>query len=507
MSNLISRLLNESHHKPDILDCIANLSSDEVFTPPKLADKVLDLLPAEVWSNPDLKWLDPACKTGVFLRQIAYRLMVGLKDEFPDENARREHIFRNMLYGMPITSLTALMSRRSLYTSKDASGEKSIVKFSDPVGNLPFTPRNHTFRNKKCIYCGQSEENGIGTRDAAGELETHAYQFIHLTEKETENMKFDVIVGNPPYQLSDGGFGASAAPIYQHFVNQAKKLNPRYMSFIIPSRWFAGGKGLDDFRSQMLADRRIRELIDYPNASDCFPGVQIEGGVMYFVWDREYMGDTNIRTILGDEELPPMKRPLNEYDTFIRWNEAVPILRKVQSRNEETLDKKVSSRKPFGLATNFDDFDQINNPDKIKIYANKRTGYIRQERVQVNKQWVNKYKVLIGMAYGGGGVFPYKVVNDPIITETPSCCTETYLVVDVFGDEAKAKNFENYVKTRFFRFLVMLKKNTQHLSKDRFSFVPDLPMNEPWTDKKLYARYDLTPAEIKFIESMIKEMR
>lgn len=493
-------------HQPDILDCIANLSSDEVFTPPELADKILDLLPDEVWSNPSLTFLDPAAKTGIFLRQIAARLMVGLRETFPDEQQRREHIFRNQLYGIAITELTGHMSRRSVYYSKNADSDHSVVKFPNKSGNIRYTPTNHTFTSGKCTYCGQAENEGIGTRQIDGTLETHAYEFIHLTPQEAGKMKFDVIVGNPPYQLGDGGHGASAMPIYQKFVEQAKILNPRYMAFIIPSRWFAGGKGLDDFRASMLADKHIKELVDYPNASDCFPGVEIKGGVSYFVWDSQYNGDCIIRTIMGDEELPSMQRPLDEYDTFIRFNQAVPILRKVQERHEETLDKKVSSRKPFGFATNFDKFDYIDNPDKIKIYARGKTGFVLDSLVQTNRQWRNKHKVLLAMAAEGGGDFPNRILGLPTIAEIPSVCTETYLVMDVFSDEEQAKNFAKYIKTRFFRFLVMLKKNTQHLSKDRFSFVPDLPMNETWTDEKLYARYDIDADEQAFIESMIKEM-
>lgn len=319
-------------------------------------------------------------------------------------------------------------------------------------------------------------------------------------------MKFDVIVGNPPYQLGDGGHGASAMPIYQKFVEQAKTLKPRYMAFIIPSRWFAGGKGLDGFRADMLADRHMKELVDYPNASDCFPGVEIKGGVCYFIWDSQHSGDCNVRTILGDEELPSMRRPLGEYDTFIRFNQAVPILRKVQARHEETLDKKVSSMKPFGFRTFFNNFNNINNPDKLKIFANKKIGYVQNTLVQTNREWIDKYKVLTSMAYGAGEGFPHQIMGKPILAEPKSVCTETYLVANSFDDEDQAKNFEKYMKTRFFRFLVMLKKNTQHISKDRFAFVPDLPMNETWTDEKLYARYDIDADEQAFIESMIKEM-
>lgn len=505
MSNIISRLLNETTHKPDILDCIANLSSDEVFTPPKMVDKVLDALPEEVWSDPSLKWLDPATKTGIFLRQIAYRLMIGLKDKIPDEEERRQHIFQNMIYGIAITELTGMMARRSLYTSKDASGKESIAKFDSPNGNIDYENRDHSFIQGKCTFCGLNQnESKLGGRLES--QEKHAYKFIHLTNKELSNMQFDVIVGNPPYQLGDSGFGASAMPIYQKFVDQAKKLNPKYMAFIIPSRWFAGGKGLDSFRAEMLTDKKIKTIYDYPNANDCFPGVEIKGGVMYFVRASNYNGKTEIHTIVGDEELPVAKRYLDEFDIFVRYNQAIPILEKVQNRHEETLDRRVSSRKPFGYATNFNDFDKINNPDKVKIYARGTTGYIRRERIQVHKEWIDKPKVLLAMASEGSGVFPNKITGQPLIADAPSICTETYLVAGIFQNINEAENYALYIKTRFYRFLVSLKKNTQHLTADRFSFVPDLPMDQVWTDEKLYERYDITPEEQKFIESMIKEM-
>ena len=500
--SVVSQLVNAGR-MPDILDCIANLSSDEVFTPPELVDKMLDLFPDEVWHNPNLKWLDPACKTGIFLRQIARRLMEGLMKEIPDEEERRRHIFQNMLYGIALTDLTALMSRRSVYTSKNADGEKSIGHFDSVNGNISYDNRPHTYVNKVCKYCG-NKEGGELDRDES--KERHAYNFIHLTEEEARNMKFDIIVGNPPYQLNDGGAGASASPIYQYFVWQAKKLNPRYMSFIIPSRWFAGGKGLDSFRDEMLHDRRIKKIVDYPDANDCFPGVEIKGGVSYFIWDNEYDGDCEVSTMVGDEEVSKMSRRLDEYDTFVRWNQAIPILRKVQSLNEDTLDKVVSSRKPFGLATNYSDIDQINNPDKIKIYANKQQGYTYRHNIYKGEEYIDKYKVLMPKATEGSGSIPNSVLTKPIIAEPDSVCTETYIIVKSFDNEKMADNFVNYIKTRFFRFLVMLMKVTQDTTAKVYSFVPDLPMNEVWTDEKLYRKYDITPEEQKFIESLVKEM-
>lgn len=501
-TNLFTRLI-KGGHVPDILDCIANLSSDEVFTPPELVDKILDLLPEEVWHDPSLKWLDPACKTGIFLRQIAKRLMIGLREEFPDEEKRREHIFHNMLYGIALTDLTALMSRRSLYTSKNANGEKSIAKFDTLEGNISYDNRPHTYRNGTCIYCGNKQGSEL---DRDETRERHAYNFIHLTSEEVKNMKFDVIVGNPPYQLNTAGHGAQAAPIYHYFIQQAKRLNPRYMAFIIPSRWFAGGMGLNQFRDEMLNDRRIKRLVDYPDSNDCFPGVSIEGGVSYFIWDKNYDGDCEIQTIIGDNDLDIVKRPLNQYDIFIRQNQAIKILEKVKARNEATVDEKVSGINPFNFATNFKDFDQINNPDKIKIYANKATGYIQRTKAQTHKEWIDKYKVLVSEAYGGAGKKPWQVLGRPIVAEPGSVCTFTYIVTNTFDSEEEANNYASYIKTRFYRFLVSLRKNTQHSSAKVFSFVPDLPMNQEWTDEKLYERYDINSDEQDYIKSMVKEM-
>lgn len=501
-SSLLQNLINQ-RHTPDILDCIANLSNDEVFTPPELANKVLDLLPEEVWHDKNLKWLDPACKTGIFLRQITLRLMEGLRDEFPNEEERRHHIFQNMLYGIAITNLTALMSRRSLYTSKDAGGDKSIAGFTNENGNISYDNRPHTYKNGSCIFCGNAEKSEL---DRDETLERHAYNFIHLTSEEAQNMKFDVIVGNPPYQLNSGGHGAQATPIYHLFVEQAKRLKPRYMAFIIPSRWFAGGMGLNRFRETMLHDRHISKIVDYPNASDCFPGVEIKGGVNYFIWDSEYNGDCNLSTIVGDEQVSNMNRRLDEYDTFIRWNEAIPILKKVQLRHEETLGSIMSGLDPFRLPTNFSNFDSIDNPDKIKIYANKKTGFIKSTLVGKGTEYINVYKVLLAKAAEGGGTFPNQIIGKPIIALPPSCCTMTYFIAGVFNSEKMAQNLAKYLRTRFVRFLVSLRKNTQDLNREKFSFVPLLDMHQEWTDEMLYERYGLESKEIEFIKKMIKEM-
>lgn len=486
---------------PDILDCISNLSSDEVFTPPSLVNKMLDDLPIEVWTNKNLKWLDAACKTGIFLREVAQRLMIGLQTQIPIEKERRDYIFKNMLYGLPITDLTAMMSRRTLYTSKNAKSKFSVVQFQKPCGNIQYIRTEHSYHSGNCEYCGIKEN----IYDRGQDLENYAYQFIH-NPNILKTMKFDVIIGNPPYQISDGGFGASAMPIYHKFVQQAIALKPKYVSFIIPSRWFAGGKGLDEFRSQMLGDKHISHLVDYPNASDCFPGVEIKGGVSYFLWDKNHNGDCSIRSMKGEDVVSEMTRPLSSYDVFIRHNQAISILEKVQTLAESTLDKKVSSRKPFGFATNFADFQDTEFKNSVKIYARGRTGWVAKDKIVVHPEWIDKYKVISSRAYGAGSESPHQITGKPICITPNTCCTETYLVVNAFDSEEHSQNLASYLKTRFVRFLISIKKNTQDLNKDRFAFVPDLDMSIEWTDKMLYAKYKLTDEEIVFINSIVKEM-
>ena len=490
-------------YNPDVLSCIANLSNDEVFTPPGIANAMLDLLPQELFSDPDTRFLDPACKSGVFLREIAKRLLKGLEPLFPDLQERTDHIFKNQLYGIAITELTSHLSRRSLYCSKTANGNYSVVKFETVDGNVRFKNIQHRWQNGKCVFCGASQKE----YDRAAGLETHAYEMIHTTKPEDIfKMKFDVIISNPPYQLSDGGQKASATPIYHLFVRQAQKLRPRYMSFVIPARWFSGGRGLDSFRDEMLNDNHLRKLVDYTDSEDCFPGVDIAGGICYFLWDRDHTGMCEVKTIHNGNTKETM-RNLNDHSFFVRHSEALSIIDKVTTIETSFYNSRVSSQKPFGLRT----YVKPTESGDITLRYNGGTGPFWRKDVPQAKSWIDKWKVIMsyltydhaGRADKGG---KRRIFSTMEVLPPTYICTETYIVIDVLDSEEEATNLYNYLKTKFVRFLVAQTTSTQHIAKFNFSFVPIQDFSKPWTDEELYAKYNLTDEEIAFIESMIKPM-
>jgi site-specific DNA-methyltransferase (adenine-specific) len=510
---------------PDVLTCIANLSNDEVFTPPEFANRMLDTVAqawaanhggANLWADKTVRFLDPCTKSGVFLREITSRLTEGLNAEIPALQERVNHIVTKQVFGIGITQLTSLLARRSVYCSKHANGAHSVAKgFARDEGNIWFERTEHTWTNGKCVYCGANRRD----YDRGKELETYAYAFIHTDDSKTwvselfgGNMQFDVIVGNPPYQLGQSGgdsVGNFAMPIYHKFIQVAKSLDPRYVVMVVPSRWFAGGRGLNDFRQEMLQSHQIRLVVDFPNAADAFPGIDIAGGISYFLWDRQHDGLCEVRTIAPGISEAPAMRKLDAYDIFVRYNVGALILEKVWPHGitQDNLARNVSPTQPFGLRTSFrgkESAKGLGNP--IILRTSQGESFIERADVPRNDHWIDQWKVILGLAYGERGAFPYWITSNPEILEPGTACTETYLVIDRFDSEHEARLFATYLRTRFVRFLISLRKNTQHLYSERFVFVPHLPMDRIWTNEMLYHKYGITDDEIVFINSMIRPM-
>lgn len=528
---------------PDVLTSIANLSNDEVFTPPSFANQMLDTIEeawakdkngAIIWEDRDVTFLDPFTKSGVFLREITSRLTKGLEKQIPDAQERVNHILTKQVFGVAITELTALLARRSVYCSKHANGKHSIcTDFNTQQGNIWFERIEHTWvggqetiitvdddgnevektTDGTCKFCGAKQKEYA----RGPESESHAYSLIHMQDPKNwvshtfgENMQFDVIVGNPPYQLDDGGYGTSAAPIYDKFVDRAVALNPRLLTMVIPARWYSGGKGLSEFRSSMLSDRRNTVIEDFPDSSQVFPGVQIKGGVCYFLWNRDNPGPCAVRNHYASGPNSPIMRELLEpgANSFIRFNEAIPILRKVlklEGKSFKSLSELVSSRNPHGLRTFFKG-KTSKDPGDLTLYQNGGVGYISPDDLPTGHDFLNCWKVFIPRAGSGSDSFPHSILGKPFVGEPGSACTETYTRIGCFDGEKHALNLITYIQTRFMRFLVLLHKPSQDAAKSVYTFVPTQDLSRTWTDEELYAKYKLTNEEIEFIESMIRPM-
>lgn len=515
---------------PDVLTCIANLSNDEVFTPPEFANRMLDTVAAawaadhggaDIWANPDVRFLDPCTKSGVFLRQITQRLIKGLEGQIPDLQERVDHILTRQVFGIGSTQLTSLMARRSVYCSKDATGPHSVTRrFNTPSGNIWFERTEHTWNAQgKCKFCGASK----ATLDRGAERETHAYAFIHtdtiqarIAELFGADMQFDVIIGNPPYQISDGGAGASAKPIYHQFVTQAKRLEPKHLCMVIPARWIAGGKGLDQFREDMLGDSRIKVLVDYLNANDAFPGVDVAGGITYFLWDRDHSGECQVTTIHQGVESGPTPRDLNEFDVFVRQAAAVSILHKIWPKGIEakrSMAEVVSSRNAFGFPSNARGVSKaksVINPIELISSATKagKREWVSRDDVKSNSDWIDKWKSTFGGAAPAGGRPDkngmYYGLSSIRILPPSTVSTESYLIAGAFEEYDSARSLDSYLRTKFVRFLISLRAVTQHVTRSSFTFVPIQEWNKQWNDSSLYKQYQLTESEIAFIEKIVR---
>lgn len=513
---------NRLNYNPDVLSCLANLSNDEVFTPPLLANQMLDMLPQELFQSPDTTFLDPCTKSGVFLREIAKRLIEGLADKIPDLQERIDHIMHHQLYGLSITRLTSLMSRRSLYCSKDASSNYSISHFDNKDGNIRFSEIQHSWQNGKCRYCGASQE----VYDRGDDLESHAYEFIHIDNPNTlyNNMTFDVIIGNPPYQLEDGGNGRSSVPIYHLFIEKAKLLNPHYLVMIVPSRWFTGGRGLNEFRAEMLNDKHIRVLVDYENFKDVFPGVDLAGGACYFLRDRETEGECMVYN-KTNQSSDMVSRYLNEFDVFVRSNKALSIIRKViKHHNGIYMDKVVSASKPFGLRTFYEPKDR-----GVPCQFIQKIGlrYATPEDVTDTYSLLDKWKLLAPRSPIAGQTDFSKPVGvyydgNTRIVPPGTCCTESFLVLYSSDEEKEIEYFKSYLYTKTVRFLLLQCVVSQDIIREKYRFVPHLGHYDMmYSDEYLCQLWGLnsdeweyidskvmsvTNGKVQFIESMIRPM-
>jgi site-specific DNA-methyltransferase (adenine-specific) len=324
-------------------------------------------------------------------------------------------------------------------------------------------------------------------------------------------MKFDVIVGNPPYQLSDGGNSRSAGPIYHKFVQQAKKLNPKYLTMILPARWYAGGKGLDDFRAEMLADKRIRKIVDFENSNDVFPGVDVAGGICYFLWDRDNKGLCELVNLIDGKQVKS-ERELNEFPILIRHSQAIPIIRKVLAKgenDEKKLNDIVSSRKPFGLPTNY-----VPQNSGIPCWFIQRIGlkFANINDVTDDNKLLDKWKFLAPKAPIAGQTDFSKPVGfyydgNTRIAKPGECCTESFIVLGAFSTEEEVLAYKSYIFTKVVRFLLLQTVISQDVTKNNFQFIPDLGKYEGiYTDKILVKRWEITDEEWNFIDSKIRNI-
>jgi len=468
-----------TEEEEDIFDYIPPQKTNQIFTPRRVVKMMVDLLEQNdpgIFGSKETTFIDLYAKSGLYLTEMVKRLFKGLQQAIPDEKERVKWILENQVFGCAPSNIIYNMVKNYVYAGYPEIDNSNLLE-------LDLT---------EAAKADRLEET--------------------LQERLGKEMKFDVVIGNPPYQQSDGGDETNtersrggATPLYNLFVEQAKKLTPQYISLIIPARWYSGGRGLDRFRNDMLMDNRISHLTDIPTASDLFPNVEIKGGVCYFLWSSGYQGDCMVSNISAGRE-SIMTRPLveNDSDVFIRYNDAISILRKVELGGD-SFSSIVSSQKPFGLRT-YVKGHNVKQTNDIVLYENGGISFIDKNLVSINIDWIPKHKVLVTMAYGAGDDYPHQIINLPIYAEPNSCCTETYVVVGPFDSQEIAINVMSYMKTRFFRFLVMLRKHTQHAARSVYSFVPMQDFSKSWSDEELFKKYKLTEGEISFIESMIRPM-
>ncbi|MBR4250789.1 MAG: Eco57I restriction-modification methylase domain-containing protein [Kiritimatiellae bacterium] len=486
------------------------LGEAKVVTPPNIAYDMVRQIPAaelKALVESGEKILDPASKMGEFAIAIVRRCAepdIGLA---PDA-------LKTSILSIPMCGVTYEFTRKVYQllglAPKCIAQPENMTTYDLLTLRKPGTGRPSSrpldFAKIKRLLTQNKDFDTISIGDdLAGEDDTMCN-------------KIGLVISNPPYQEDDGGFASSASPVYNHFVEAATSFEPRCVTLITPSRWFAGGKGLDDFRAHLLSDHRMRTLVDFPMLYEPFSNVKIRGGISYFLWDGKHDGPCHVMTMEGGKPIgESAERYLDEFDILVRRNEAVPILRKVRALNEKTLDAKVSSRKPFGFPTNFlgtESAEGISHP--VKLYGNQKVTWVDRSAITTNPEWIQEWKVLMTAVQGTSAAVETKFLSNPIVAGPGTACTETYLVAGHFRSKSHAQNLANYLRTRFVRFLVSLRKSTQHATRDVYAFVPlqdfssssdiDWTRPLPEIDRQLYDKYSLTAPERAFIESMIKPM-
>lgn len=540
----------------DILTLFEQLSSHEVFTPPGVARDMLALLPKAIWTDPNVRILDPCVKSGVFLREAMYLLMDGLAGKglhvghdgntynLDNGRQRMSHILKNMLFGIATSELTGYIARRTLYGVMEANTDKQIALLNALEKHRGFASmtekekdafidRNivneyydHTLFNVP-EYAGYEHEGNIFyPRDEINEkakllddysIEDTSYPFIHETQKhlKIENirsgaMKFDVVIGNPPYQISDGGSGngISAKPIFHQFVLSAFKISPKHVCMIIPSRWFAGGKGLNDFREQMLANRGIKKIVDFSNSKDCFPGVNIAGGVNYFLWTKSHQGPCEIVNMSSGNHSTCV-RDIGAFDVFIRDNIAVNIISDMRKKRTQFLSDQVLTRNPFGFESKVRGSD-VGSDQHVKLFHSQGFGFVPRSEVLKNRDVIDKFKVTIGKVVPSNGevdVTPeigYRVITTPKIYEPGEIFTETYLLLGAFESRQQAENFQYYMTQKLPRYLMKQTLTSMNISKSNFDFVPMFDWSKKWSDADIVSELGISNADWQYVDSIMR---
>lgn len=466
-------------------------SHTEMLNEPRLVDR--GSVTNRVFMGQDTRILELNSKSGLYPLYMAYSIWRERCREWErqgffevdkmtieEEQLAWDDVIANNIFVVCKTPMAVSITKRTLTGFRDVK-QVNVRYYADLVETLKTNPESFT----KDVVRGQ--------------------YFWHNKNAEKE-MKFNAIVGNPPYQVMDGGIGSSAVPVYHHFVNVANRIDPQYVSLIMPAKWYSGGRGLDSFRQSMLSDRSISHLFDFIDSHDCFTKVDIAGGVCYFLRDKFYNGNCVVSTIRNGKTTV-VTRNLNELDVFVRTKEELDILDKIKSNTESFMSDVVLAQKPFGLRT----YETPLSEGDIVLRYNKGKGLYLRKRIETNSNLIDKWKVITSCATNEHAGETDKngrkrIISTLEVLKPGEICTETYMVISTFESEKEANSCIAYIKTNLVRFMLAMVTTTQHLSKSNFQFVPLQDFSEPWTDEKLYAKYGITPDEQAYIESLIKPM-